>query len=281
MRNKKLLNSVRLVRGGILKDHFSLDFVRQRQAAWDTLNSTSKMRHKDNGGYDKSGWVVVEIAKFMADNDYSAYTNVKSVEPGSEDLVRDTVRCRLTGLVQSLRTDVQKGREWGWTNYVVKNAHRGQGTRPEKPNDDPVETVSMAKPEKAEKAGNEEKAPEQADFLEQLERPAKKTFKKLPGIKGEPERKCKSKADVIDDIRHWQKENIKILHKENDEIKADIAEIKKFLQDFSTIQAQSFDRIEPKLELVWRIARICWGFMATVPSILALMEKEDEASRKG
>lgn len=81
------------------------------------------------------------------------------------------------------------------------------------------------------KAGDGQPKQTMIDFDRQ-ESPAekpRKTFRRFP-IKGEPEIECKTKDGVIDDIRHWQIENQKILHAEHERIMSAVSGLHEVLE---------------------------------------------------
>lgn len=195
----------------------------------------------------KDGWMPYMAAQFMSDHYYYEYTNIKSVEPEKTEDVMNTVKHRLVSLIRSLVTDKNKGRPWGFSNYSLKNLHRTHGNRVPKKAEDTGVTCENGPRDKEPKQMTMDFESSFPDVVvsEKVEKKPR-TYKRLPLVKGEPEKECKTKDKVIDDIRHWQVENQKILHAEHGDINAKVTALSATVNKLS----DAIDKMDAKLNMV-------------------------------
>ena len=180
----------------------------------------------------------------------------------SVDNVRDHVMYAIT--------DINKGRPFvGWTYLCTKVKKLKVDTNPviEDPYDNVVSIASAAPPETldTDKLTQGEFIDEKGNFTieKKDQKPEEKpkapkpgrTYKRTP-VKGDIEHECRTLNDEVHDIRHYQIENQKILHKEHEAIKSvlnDICEMEKAnsrilstLHDVFSLWASVYDKKKAK-----------------------------------
>ena len=149
----------------------------------------------------------------------------------SVDNIRDHVMYAIT--------DINKGRPFvGWTYLCTKVKKLKVDTNPviEDPYDNVVSIASAAPPETldTDKLTQGEFIDEKGNFTieKKDQKPEEKpkapkpgrTYKRTP-VKGDIEHKCRTLNDEVHDIRHYQKVNQEILHKEHEAIKSVLNDI--------------------------------------------------------
>lgn len=180
----------------------------------------------------------------------------------SVDNIRDHVMYAIT--------DINKGRPFvGWTYLCTKVKKLKVDTNPviEDPYDNVVSIASAAPPETldTDKLTQGEFIDEKGNFTieKKDQKPEEKpkapkpgrTYKRTP-VKGDIEHKCRTLNDEVHDIRHYQKVNQEILHKEHEAIKSvlnDICEMEKAnsrilstLHDVFSLWASVYDKKKAK-----------------------------------